>query len=89
VTLAIVDPLPIVRAIRAAADVIDVDEGHGFCASVLVTPGGTAVVRLDRSLEGSPHEGTVLRWTMLRTTGSFGPGYFVYRIADAIAPEGD
>jgi hypothetical protein len=81
VTLAIVDPLPIVCAIRAAADVIDVDDGRGFCASVLVTHGGTAVARLDRSLEGAPHEGAVLRWAMMHTTGAYGPGYFVYRLA--------
>jgi hypothetical protein len=82
VTLALVeaDPLPILQVVRAAADVAIVDEGHGFLASVLVTPDGIPIARLDRSLEGSRHEGTVLRWTMLRTTGAYGPGYFVYRL---------
>jgi hypothetical protein len=72
--------VPSTRALRAQADVIEVDEGRGFCASVLVVPGSPPVARLDRSINGAPHEGAVLRWVMLRTTGLFGWGYFVYRL---------
>jgi hypothetical protein len=72
------DPLPAIQSVRAAADVTIVDEGNGFLASVLVTPDGLPVARLDRSIEGASYEGTVLRWTMLHTTGAFGFGYFVY-----------
>jgi hypothetical protein len=81
VTLALVevDPLLTVKSLRAAAEVVEVDEGHGFRASVLVTPDGT-VARLDRSLEGAPDEGDVLRWVMLHATGLYGCDYFDYRL---------
>lgn len=69
-----------VAAIRVAADVIEADAEPGFCASVYVAPGRVAVVRLDRSLDGAPHEGAVLRWAMLHTSGLYGPGYFEYRL---------
>lgn len=75
------DPLPMLAVIRAAADVLEVDQGGGFCASVLLPPGATvAVARLDRSLRGAPHEGAVLRQVMLATTGIKGPGYFRFAI---------
>lgn len=76
-----IEALPTTRALRAQADVIEVDEGRGFCASVLVVPGSPPVARLDRSINGAPYEGAVLRWTMMHTTGLFGSGYFVYRLA--------
>lgn len=70
----------VVRAIRAAADVIEVDAGDGFCASVYVSPdGGVSVARLDRSLRGAPDEGEVLRWTMEHAAGLYGSGLFVHR----------
>lgn len=76
-----IEALPATRAFRASADVIEVDEGLGFCASVLVVPGSPPVARLDRSINGASYEGAVLRWTMMHTTGLFGSGYFVYRLA--------
>ena len=79
-----VDPLPAVRALRATADVIDVDGCDNFCASVLVVPGQPAVARLARSLRGSPSEGEVLYQVMLHTTGLYGTGYFVWRLAEAL-----
>jgi hypothetical protein len=72
--------LPAIQALRASADVIEVDEGPGFYASVLVVPGHTAVARLSRSLDGSPHEGAVLRWTMLHATSLYEPGLYFYRL---------
>lgn len=83
---ALTTSLPSIHAIRAAANVVEVDEGHGFCASVLVTPGETSVARLDRSLDGAPYEGAVLRWVMLHTTGLYGSGYFVYRLRGRTLP---
>lgn len=74
------EPPLVARAIRAAADVIEVEEGGGFCASVFLMPGAVAVAMLDRSLGGAAHEGAVLRWTMLHTTGLYGPGLFIYRL---------
>jgi hypothetical protein len=75
---AAVEPLPIVRTIRAAADVIEIEDGLGFAASVLVVPGAPAVARLARSLVGAAREGRVLRQVMLTTAGIRGPGLFVW-----------
>ena len=82
------EPSIIARAIRAAADVIEVEEVNGFCASVLLVPGAVAVARLDRSLVGALHEGAVLRWTMLHTTGVFGHGFFIYHLGANGPPPG-
>lgn len=77
-----VETRPLIRAIRAAADVVDVDAGERVLASVLVVPGHIAVARLGRSLEGSPHEGAVLRAIMLTTAGLHGCGLFVWLLGD-------
>lgn len=82
--LAVFDPLPVVRAIRAAADVVVVKEGDGFCASVVVIPGATPVARLDRSLRGAAHEGTVLYEVMTTTMSPDAHGLYVWRLS----PEG-
>jgi hypothetical protein len=90
VTVAVaVEPLPLLRTIRAAADVIEVEDGLGFCASVLVVPGAPSVARLARSLTGAASEGRVLREVMVTTAGVYGPGLFVWR-QDAVpaVPEG-
>lgn len=73
---------PLAHVVAATAHVIDVDEGDGFCASVLCRPNGPAVARLDRSIRGALHEGDVLRWTIEHSTGAFGPGYFELRLTD-------
>jgi hypothetical protein len=78
-SLAKTEPLPTVSSVRAAAEVQYVEEPHGFVASVMVTP-TDAAVRLDRSTIGAPHEGTVLRWVMMKTTGLGGFGLFDYRL---------
>lgn len=80
-----IDPHPVLRAIRATADVVLVDEDEdGFCASVVVRPGGVPVARLSTSLRGAPHEGEVLNHVMLRTTGLHGPGVFLF----VLSPDG-
>jgi hypothetical protein len=85
VTLAVaLESLPAASAIRAAADVIEVEEGHGFCASVYLEPGAVAVARLDRSLAGASHEGEVLRQAMWATTGMHGNGLFFWHLSGGI-----
>lgn len=73
-------PPLLARALRAAADVVEVEEGGGFLASLLVMPEAVPVARLDRSLDGAACEGAVLRAVMLTTTGARGCGYFVWRV---------
>jgi hypothetical protein len=70
----LVEPAPVLRAIRAVADVIEVDENSGFCASVYLEPGRVPVASLARSLRGASNEGDVLRWTMNHATGLHGAG---------------
>lgn len=82
-TLALESDLSIVAgAIRAAAWVEEVTEDGGFCASVYLRPGVEAVARLDRSLNGAPHEGRVLRQVMLETTGLGGYGLTLWHLRD-------
>lgn len=73
------EPSPLLRAVLAAARVVDVDEDDGFCASVYRNYGHLAVVRLGRSIRGAPHEGDVLRWAMEQTVGG-PPGYYEYAL---------
>lgn len=73
-----VDQALVRRAIRASADVTEVDWGHGFCASVSVLPGRMAVAHLDVSLRGAAHEGAVLRAAMERTARLFGERIFTF-----------
>lgn len=78
-TLAVeIDPLPLVRTLRATADVQFVDEIPGFQASVFLAPGAVAIARLARTLIGSMAEGRVLREVMLMTAGSGGCGLFLW-----------
>ena len=81
-----VEPSLALRAVLAAARVIEVDEGGGFCASVYRRIGCVPVARLDRSIDGAPHEGRVLRWTMTHAMGGE-PGYFEYTQQEDGAPE--
>jgi hypothetical protein len=79
VTLAVeINPLPLVHALRATADVHFVDEAPGFQASVFLAPGAVAVARLGYALIGSLSEGRVLREVMLKTAGSGGCGLFLW-----------
>lgn len=68
---------PLACAVTASADVVWVDEGGGFCASVLRSSQHRAVARLDISIIDAPHEGQVLRWTMLHAMPGE-PGLYVY-----------
>lgn len=68
------EPHPMLAVIRATADVIEVDEDAGFCASIWVERGHVAVARLARSLRGTPHEGEALRYTMECSAGIHGHG---------------
>lgn len=78
---------PGLAVILAAAHVTEVDEGHGFCASVYRgAHGGHTVLRLDRSIRGAPHEGRVLRWAMEHCMRGTPVGYFVYALAPSEAP---
>lgn len=72
------EPAVVARAIRAAADVAEVEEDQGFLASVYLVPGGVAVALLDRSLNGATYEGQVLRQVMLHTAGAGGFGLFAW-----------
>lgn len=74
----VIDHVFVARAIRAGADVVEVDDENGLVASVYLAPGRMAVARLDRSLDGSPDEGRVLREVMYTTTGIYGPGLFLW-----------
>lgn len=67
----------IVRAIYAGADVIEVDVGDGFCASVYRAPGVKTVLRLDRSIQGAPYEGDVLRWAMWHCSMLYPDGLYI------------
>jgi len=71
----------LLRTVRAAADVLEVEEGGGFCASVYLGAGDVAVARLDRSLQGANYEGAVLRRVLEHCAGVHGPGYFEFRLA--------
>lgn len=71
---------PLVQAIRASADVIEVDASGGLLASVYLAPGSVAVARLSRELHGSPHHGRILHEAMLATAGCYGYGLFVWGI---------
>jgi hypothetical protein len=73
-----VDPFVAVAAIRAVADVLFVDVGQGFLASVLLVSGHTAVARFDRSLRGHPEEGRILYEAMMATTGIKDDHYFYW-----------
>lgn len=73
---------PLKQAVLAAADVVWVDEGGGFCSSVFRSRHHRAVARLDVSIVNAPHEGRVLRWTMQHTMPGE-PGLYVYEVRAA------
>ncbi len=74
-----IDPLPVIEAIRASADVVvDDPSSDDLYALVTVARGMMPVARLYHNLTGSSDEGRVLREVMLTTTGLRRDGTFIW-----------